>query len=210
MKRQLSFYTFTLLLIIFSGGCAGVSEEARFNVILKEGNFELREYEPQVVVETLVDGDFDEVGNVGFRRLFKYISGNNSAEETISMTAPVTQEKEGVKIPMTAPVTQEKMGEKYSITFLVPSKYTIETVPKPLDENVRIREVQGQLMAAITYSGTWGRKRYDKHKLKLINWMKEKGYEQVGEPVYARYNPPFTPWFLRRNEVLIPVNNGDK
>ena len=182
-----------------------MSEEAKYSVLLKEGDLELRRYEPHIVVETLVDGDFDDVGNVGFRRLFSYISGNNTADESIAMTAPVSQEKGGEKIPMTAPVNQERVGGQYRITFLVPSTYTIETVPTPLDENVRIREVPDRLMVAIRYSGRWSQDRYERHKAELLAWMREKQFEQVGEPVYARYNPPFTPWFLRRNEVLIPI-----
>ncbi len=194
-----------LLSLIMTGGCAGVSEKAKYSVLLKEGELELRRYEPQIVAETIVEGDFDEVGNLAFRRLFEYISGKNRKNETIPMTAPVAQEKEGENIPMTAPVNQEQRGDRWSITFLMPSHYTMESVPVPVDERVLLRAVPERLMAAITYSGTWSLERYEGHKAKLLDWMRQKRLEQVGEPVYARYNPPFTPWFLRRNEVLIPV-----
>lgn len=183
-----------------------MSEKAKYSVILKEGNLELRQYEPQIVAETIVEGAFDEVGNRAFRRLFGYISGNNRKNEKIPMTAPVTQEKEGEKIPMTAPVTQEQRGDRWSITFLLPAEYTIESVPVPVDEQVQLREVPERLMAAITYSGMWNRERYEGHKATLLEWVQQKRFKQVGEPVYARYNPPFTPWFLRRNEVLVPVS----
>jgi hypothetical protein len=198
-------WTTVLLLLIITGGCAGVSEEAKYSVVLNEGDLELRRYEAQIVAETIVEGDFDELGNEAFRRLFGYISGKNRKNEPIPMTAPVSQESEGEKIPMTAPVNQERSGDRWSITFLMPSDYTMQTLPEPVDERVHIREVSERLMAAITYSGTWSRKRYELHKEKLLDWMRDKKFEQAGEPVYARYNPPFTLWFMRRNEVLIPV-----
>ncbi len=100
-------------------------ERAKYTVVEKEGNFELRQYEPYIVAETIVEGDFDEVGNEGFRRLFDYISGKNRKQQSISMTAPVSQEAESEKISMTAPVNQVRVGEKYRITFLMPTKYTI-------------------------------------------------------------------------------------
>jgi effector-binding domain-containing protein len=202
-------WTNVLLFLIITGGCAGVSEEAKYSVVLKEGDLELRRYEPQIVAETIVEGDFDEVGNEAFRRLFGYISGKNRKNQPIPMTAPVSQEKEGEKIPMTAPVNQERRGDQWSITFLMPSQYTMQTLPEPVDDRVHLREVPERLTAAITYSGTWSRKRYELHKEKLLEWMRDKQLEQTGEPVYARYNPPFTLWFMRRNEVLIPVRDNE-
>jgi hypothetical protein len=198
-------YTNLLLLLIMTGGCAGVSEEAKYSVVLKEDGHELRRYNPQIVAETILEGEFDEVGNKAFRLLFDYISGNNTNNKQIPMTAPVSQEKEGEKIPMTAPVSQEQRGDQWSISFLMPSSYTMQTLPAPLDHRVHLLEVPGRLMATITYSGTWSQKRYDFHKKKLFDWMTEKQLVQAGEPIYARYNPPFTLWFMRRNEVLIPV-----
>jgi len=198
-------WTIVLLLLIMTGGCAGVSEEAKYSVVLKEGDLELRRYDPQIVAETIVEGEFNEVGNEAFRRLFGYISGKNRKKEPIPMTAPVSQEREGEKISMTAPVNQEQKGDQWSITFLMPSHFTMQTLPEPVDERVHLREVPERFMAAITYSGIWSRKRYELHKAVLLDWIKAKQLEQVGEPVYARYNPPFTLWFMRRNEVLIPV-----
>ena len=183
-------------------------ERAKYTVVQKEGNFELRQYEPHIVAETTVDGDFDEVGNEGFRRLFDYISGKNRKRQSISMTAPVSQEAESEKIPMTAPVNQVRIGEKYRITFLMPAKYTMETLPEPLDNRVKLKEVPGELIAALRYSGTWSRDHYEEKRIRLQGLLREKGLEPAGEPIFARYNPPFMPWFLRRNEVLIPVGNG--
>ena len=183
-------------------------EKAKYSVLEKEGNFELRKYEPYIVAETIVEGDFDEVGNEGFRRLFDYISGKNRKRQKISMTAPVSQEPESEKISMTAPVNQVRVGEKYRIAFLMPAKYSMETLPEPLDARVKLKEVPGQLIAAFRYSGTWSRDRYQEKRIQLQTLMRQRHLEPSGEPIFARYNPPFMPWFLRRNEVLIPVGNG--
>ena len=109
---------------------------------------------------------------------------------------------------MTAPVTQERKGEKWRITFLMPSEYTLETLPEPLDERVRLRQTPSRLMAALKYSGTWSSQRYEEKEALLMEMIKERGLTQIGVPVWARYDPPFMPWFLRRNEVLIPVQRG--
>jgi hypothetical protein len=180
-------------------------EEAKYKVLEREGDFELRQNEPQIVAETLVEGDFQEVGNEGFRRLYDYISGKNRKQQVIPMTAPVSQEGTSEKIPMTAPVNQEQVGGKWRITFLMPSQYTIETLPEPLDARVKLTKVPGKLMAALSYSGTWSRRRYEEKEGRLKELIRQRGIKIVGEPVFARYNPPFMPWFLRRNEVLIPV-----
>jgi len=180
-------------------------EKAKYTVIEKDGPFELRQYEPQIVAETFVEGDFDEVGDEGFRRLYGYISGKNRKKESISMTAPVSQEATSEKIAMTAPVGQERVGGTWRITFLMPSTYTLKTLPEPLDSSVTLRETAGQLMAAMRYSGTWSREHYQKREAQLLEWIQNRGLRPTGEPVFARYNPPFMPWFLRRNEVLIPV-----
>jgi len=181
------------------------TEEAKYNVLEREGDFELRQYQPHIVAETLVEGDFHEVGNEGFRRLFDYISGNNRKKQTLPMTAPVSQEATSEKIPMTAPVNQEKVGEKWRITFLMPSQYTMETLPEPSDPRVKLTKVPGLLKAALSYSGTWSRGRYEQKEKHLKELIRQRGLKMAGEPVFARYNPPFMPWFLRRNEVLIPV-----
>jgi hypothetical protein len=185
-------------------------ERAQYTVVKKEGNFELRQYEPNLVAETIVEGDFDEVGNEGFRRLFDYISGNNRKQQSISMTAPVSQKAESEKISMTAPVNQVRVGEKYRITFLMPAEYTMETLPEPLDTRVKLKEVPGQLIAAFRYSGTWSEGRYEEKRVRLQELMRQRDLEPAGEPIFARYNPPFMPWFLRRNEVLIPVLSPNK
>jgi hypothetical protein len=180
-------------------------EKAKYEVLEGDGDIEMRQYEPHIVAETMVEGDFEKVGNEGFRRLADYIGGNNRTKQSISMTAPVTQEARSEKIAMTAPVGQERAGGKWRITFLMPSEYTMEDLPEPLDSRVILKEEPGRLMAAIRYSGTWSRAGYEKHKAILEEFIRRRSLTVTGEPVWARYDPPFFPWFLRRNEVLIPV-----
>jgi effector-binding domain-containing protein len=91
---------------------------------------------------------------------------------------------------------------------MMPASYTVETLPEPEDPNITLRQVPDRRMASVRYSGFWSEKRYLRYKLELESWIQERGLTAVGDPIWARYNPPFTPWFLRRNEILIPVNSG--
>ena len=204
LVAAMSFFFFCLASILFGRDVQAI-EETNYKVIESEGDFELRQYPPHIVAETLVERDFIEVGNEAFRRLAGYINGQNRRKQTIPMTAPVSQEVDSVKIPMTAPVNQERSGEKWRITFLMPAQYTIEKLPEPLDSRVELRTVPERRMAALKYSGTWSKSRYEEKKEQLMEQIEKRGLRQIGEPIFARYNPPFMPWFLRRNEVLIPV-----
>ena len=197
-----------LFLITAAGGSMAL-EEAKYTVIMKEGSFELRQYEAHLVAETMVEGDFDAAGTEGFRRLFKFISGENQKKQAISMTAPVSQDASSEKIAMTAPVNQERTGGQWRIAFLMPSEYTLDTLPRPLDPKVLLKKVPARRMAAITYSGTWSKARYEEKKSLLEAFMQKQNWRPIGEPVFARYNSPFTLWFLRRNEVLIPVDGPE-
>jgi len=209
--QRRSIITFLLipLLILSITGNVMATEEVKYAVLEKDGHFELRQYEPCIVAETLVDGDFDEVGNAGFRRLFRYISGDNQTKLPISMTAPVTQEMRSEKISMTAPVTQQKTGNDWSIAFVMPAEYRMDTLPIPTDARITLRAIPARLVAVITYSGTWSKSRYEEHKALLDKMMSKRKLKAAGEYIYARYNPPFTPWFMRRNEVLVPVERID-
>jgi hypothetical protein len=203
-----TLYTITLFLLLslfVLGENSMAIEQTKYTVIEKEGDFEVRQYEPHIVAETFVEGDFDEVGNEGFRRLAGYIFGENRKKHKISMTAPVTLEVSSENIAMTAPVNQEPKDGTWRITFFMPSKYTLEMLPEPLDSRVVLKEVPGALMAALTYSGFWSRERYEQKKVYLETLIQRRGLQPSGEPIFARYDPPFKPWFLRRNEVLIPV-----
>lgn len=179
-------------------------EEAAYRVEFADGDFETRIYEPHILAEVYFD-DFDEAQDRGFGMLFKYISGANRSQAKIAMTAPVSQEPASEKIAMTAPVGQEKSGEGWRFSFMMPAEYTMDTIPEPENEAVSIRQVPERRMAAVRYSGRWTRAGFEKHKALLESWMNERGLMADGEAVWARYNAPWTPWFMRRNEVLIPV-----
>jgi hypothetical protein len=180
-------------------------EKAKYSILAVEKEFELRQYGRQIIAETFVAGDFETAGNEGFQRLFKYISGYNVKAQSIEMTSPVTQGVDSVKIAMTAPVGQENKNGRWRITFLMPSEYTLETLPQPLDERIRLTQDTGRLMAAIKYSGRWSKKLYDENKARLDDYIQKRRLTFTAEPIWARYDPPFMPWFLRRNEILIPV-----
>lgn len=197
------------ILGLLSQVALGGIEKTSYQVIEKHGPIELRLYAAQIVAETTVEGDFKEVGNEGFRRLFKYISGNNRTRQSIAMTAPVGQQPQSEKIAMTSPVGQQKSGDQYLITFMMPSHYTMETLPEPNDPRVTLRQIPEHYAVAIRYSGTWSQSRYDSHLAKLNDFIARRGFVVHGEPFFARYDPPFMPFFLRRNEILFEISKPE-
>ena len=191
--------------MLVGGGNAMAIEEANYTVVEKADNFEIRDYAPHTLAETVVTGSLEDAGNKAFNRLFEYISGNNQSSAKVAMTAPVSQEPSGEKIDMTAPVGQQAAGERWVVSFMMPASYTLETLPKPMDPAVTLRAVPARRMAAIRYSGFWSEEGYLRNKAALESWIEKKGYKAIAEPVWARYNAPFSLWFLRRNEVLISI-----
>lgn len=191
------------------------TEEPKHDVLETRDGFEVRLYEPQVVAETLVTGEFGGGGNEGFRRVAGYIFGGNDGGRKIAMTAPVAQERspgtrDGARIAMTAPVAQEKTGEGWTVAFVMPAEHTMATLPKPNDPRITLREVPARSVAAVTFSGTWGAERFDAVARELLGKLDAAGFAPSGPPVFARYNPPWTPWFLRKNEVLVPLRDDPK
>jgi effector-binding domain-containing protein len=205
IKRSIQI-VIAVMVIMISVMDAMAIEEAKYKVVEKDNRFEIRDYTPHILAETIVEGDLKEAGNKAFNRLFRYISGDNRSRKKVAMTAPVSQQPMGEKIEMTAPVGQRRVQEKWAVSFMMPASYTIETLPEPEDPNITLRQVPARRMASVRYSGFWTEKRYLRYKSELESWIKEKGLTIVGDPMWARYNPPFTPWFLRRNEILIPIS----
>lgn len=181
------------------------TEEAPYEVVSSEGDFELRDYAAQIVAEVIVNDDFSSAGNSAFRPLFKYISGDNTAQADIAMTSPVSQVKQNQEIAMTSPVGQRASSDGWAVSFMMPAEMTMDTVPRPNNPAVTIREIPAHRMATVRYSGRWTEKRYQEHLARLLSWVETQGLSVNGEPVFARYNAPFTPWFMRRNEILLPV-----
>jgi hypothetical protein len=181
-------------------------EQPRYAVLQRDGNFELRRYEPYIVAEIEVSASFEEAGNVAFRPLAAYIFGENRGSEKMEMTAPVTQTPRGEKIGMTAPVIQSTAASGvYMVSFVMPSRYTMATLPLPMDERIHFREVPSTLAAAWTYRGGWSQARYAKEEKALRAALVKAKRTALGPAVWARYNAPYWPWFMRRNEILVEV-----
>lgn len=190
---------------VFGAMPAMATEEAKYTVVKKEEAFELRDYAPHILAETVVEGDINDASNKAFGRLFGYISGKNQSRNKVAMTAPVSQAPAAEKIAMTAPVGQQSVGNKWAVSFMMPASYTMQTLPKPDDSSVILREVPARRVASIRYSGLWSEARYLEHKSQLEAWIRKNKMKAAGEASWARYDPPFKPWFMRRNEILIPV-----
>jgi len=156
---------------------------------------EIRRYEPYLTAETTVRGSMERAGNSGFRALARYIFGHNETENGMS-----------TKISMTTPVTQEQDGDEFRIRFMMPSSYDADSLPTPKDADISIHQVGERRLAAITYSGRWSQSGYEQQLAQLSDTIERSGLTAVGEPVWARYDPPWKPWFLRRNEVLLEID----
>jgi hypothetical protein len=205
MRRATS--PFAVFALALWGATAMAIETPKFQVLKHYDDFETREYPGYLVAETEVEGEQTEVGNEAFSRLGGYIFGKNKGEKKIAMTAPVAQQaEEGAKIEMTAPVAQSRTGPRsFKVQFMMPAGFTLETLPEPKDPRVHLKALPPRRFAVIHYSGTWSQKNYDDHLAQLRQAMKREGLSPQGPPVWARYDPPFKPWFLRTNEILVPV-----
>lgn len=184
---------------------ASAIEEPKYTVVRQYDGFEIREYAPYLVAEVVVPGPSEEAGNQGFRILAGYIFGKNKGERKIAMTVPVAQAPAPAKIEMTAPVTQAAVSGGYVVQFSMPGEYTLETLPEPLDPQVKLKEVPGGRFAVIRYSGTWSERNYTEHLEKLERGVEAAGLRTTGSPIYSRYNAPFVPWFMRRNEIWLKL-----
>jgi hypothetical protein len=200
------------IVLLGAAGAAVAVEEPQYRIERDYGSFEVRVYPPTVVAETVVSGGFGDGTNEGFRRLAGYIFGANDGNRKIAMTAPVGAEPArgapGTKIAMTAPVGAERSTDGWTVTFTMPSSFTMASLPVPDDARVRLREVPARRVAAVRFSGTWGAERFEDAARKLVADARAEGLQPAdAPPVFARYNPPWTPWFLRRNEVLVPLGS---
>lgn len=200
---------------ILIASTALATEEPKYTLLEKSEPFELRSYAPLIVAEVKVEGDLDAASNQGFRLIAAYIFGKNQVAEKISMTAPVgiesAEPNQSAKIAMTAPVSIEgnKANEgasgQWTVSFVMPSEYTLASLPKPLNPQVKIREVPAEKRAVITFSGFYNEEKVQEKTQALRDWMKTKNLRPASEPQFARYNPPWTLPFMRRNEVMIRV-----
>jgi effector-binding domain-containing protein len=184
-------------------------DEPKYRIIEEAEDIEVREYQSYLVAETIVEGSFEDAGSLGHRILASYISGDNTKQESIEMTTPVSQEAvedNGEKIEMAVPVSQEEVANGvYRIAFVMPERFTLETLPAPQDERIELKEIPARKVVVIKYSGTWSSENYAEHEAQLQDFIRKNNYKIKGEPVWARYDPPWIPWFMRRNEIMIEV-----
>ena len=180
-------------------------EEPKFQVIRKIGTVELRQYDPYVVAEVVVDAPAEDAGKRAFPILAGYIFGKNKGDKKFAMTAPVIQTAAPMKMEMTAPVTQSAVQSGIQVQFLLPASVSLEFAPEPMDSRVNLRLVPASQLAAISYSGTWSKTNYDENLIKLQAALAAAGVATHGLPVFARYNGPMTPFFMRRNEIWLAL-----
>jgi hypothetical protein len=180
-------------------------EEPDYEVTSRFDGVELRKYAPYVVAEVVLDTPAADAGNQAFPILAGYIFGKNKGEKRFEMTAPVTQSAEPVRLEMTAPVTQARVAGGTRVQFVLPKGVTLETAPEPIDPRVQLRQVPATTWAVIRYSGAWTEANYLEHLAELTTALEAAGVATQGEPVLARYNSPFTPWFMRRNEIWLAL-----
>lgn len=212
-----SYFKFLVssVVLVFSSGCSvfGVEtvEEAPYQMVQKEMQFEIRDYASLVVAETRVNATFKEAGSKAFRKLFAYISGENEISEKIAMTSPVISDTEasdsGKSIAMTAPVISQKDGNEWRYRFVLPQSYSLDSAPRPLNPEVTLAEIPARRVAALRYTGRSTAAKQTEQAQALDTWIMSQGLVSQSQPRWAGYNPPWTlPWF-RRNEVLIDVSS---
>ena len=199
---------------LFSLGCSvfGVQTggELKYEVIEKDDKKEIRYYPSYIVARVTVD-DKEDPDSSAFRILADYIFGKNKSKSQISMTAPVITAEQSEEISMTAPVIMKpEANNKMTMSFSMPSKYTMEELPEPIDKRVKLATVSEHYVAALKYSWFMNKDKNSKLAKKLKNWLKTKpNFAPVSDPYFAGYNPPWTIPFLRRNEVLIKLKKNE-
>lgn len=181
------------------------TEEPEYEVVRTLAGAEVRQYAAYAVAEVAVAGPAEEAGNQAFPILAGYIFGKNKGGRKLAMTAPVTQAVAAQKLEMTAPVTQTAAAGGFAVQFVLPKGVTAASAPIPLDARVTLRDAVPTQVAVIRYSGFWSTSNYDEHLAKLHVAMRAAELAWTGEPVYARYNGPLTPWFMRRNEIWLQL-----
>ncbi len=203
--KRIAWFGAVVAFVLLLGGPALAVEEPAFHTVAREGAFEIRDYPQLVVAEVTVSGDQKSAASRGFRLLAGYIFGGNQGGRSIAMTAPVIEAPAGVKIAMTAPVTQTEAGREWVVRFNMPHTYTLETLPRPKDARVHLREAPAARLAVIRFSGLAEPGAVAARTAELKAWVQRRKLQPVGPASLAQYDPPWTLWFMRRNEVMIPI-----
>lgn len=233
MKRKIFIIVAMLVPLALFAVAVMSPDEPEFRLVEQFDDFQLREYTPFVVAETQVDGGFEDSGSRAFQVLIDYIQGGNQGGRNLPMMAPVNQqpmnqqqvnqqqanqqpidqgiaadgERIGQDIAGRAPITQRgaETADHWLFQFVMAKEYILPMLPAPLDERVALRQMPARLVAARRYSGGWDEQAYRDNEQVLLERLRHERLKPVGAPVFARYNAPFVPWFLRRNEVLVEV-----
>lgn len=186
------------------------SEEIAYSVIKSDENIELRQYQPANAAQITMAGTRKEAANKAFMPLFNYIQGNNIASEKIPMTTPVSQaatKAASQKIPMTTPVSSQQTGEgEWVVSFYMPNEMSVNEVPTPKDERITIKHIPEKAMAAIQFSGRPSHDELEEYADKLRQYLEANAINYNNDPLFAFYNSPQTPDFMRRNEVLFEID----
>ena len=211
---RLNTHTLLALLVGFLGMESAMAiEEPKYEVRISQAPFELRHYAPTLIAQTIVEGDMDAASNKGFRLIADFIFGNNLAAGSeqaakIAMTAPVTVEPQSSKIAMTAPVTiepQSGSAQQWRVHFVMPSQYTLATIPKPKNSAVTLHELPSKYFVVHRYSGFNTEARVQEKTDEALAWAKQQSLKVVGTPQLSRYDPPWTLPMFRRNEIMVEV-----
>ena len=176
-------------------------ETPAYEVIKSQGKIEIRQFEPMIIAEVHVQGERADAVSKGFRLLADYIFGNNTTRQNIAMTAPV-QQRESTQIAMTAPIQQHSTKDSWLVSFVMPSEYSMESLPEPKNDRVTLKKIPSQQFIVITFSGTSSDENVREHEEELIEFTKANNISVTGRSKYAFYNPPWTLPLMRRNEVM--------
>lgn len=199
----------TILVLSTLTGLAMATEEPAYTSILQEAPFEIREYPSLIAAEVTVSGERSAAVSAGFRLLAGYIFGGNTRKQSIAMTAPVIQnESPNEKIAMTAPVMQSPDPSGWIIRFIMPASYTLETLPTPNDPKVRLVSLPPKRLAVVRFSGIVDDNDVEQQTAVLRTFIAKQKLTAIDTPSLARYDPPWTLWFLRRNEIMLEVTSA--
>lgn len=208
MRKKMLWFVIPGLVVLGAalwGPIVSDVEQAQYTVVESHGTIEIRDYAPKIVAQTEVTGERKEAISQGFRIVADYIFGNNTSSDKVAMTAPVMQQQ-SKKIAMTAPVMQQGDDNHWAVAFVMPGEYTMETLPKPNNDQVKLIEIPAKRFVVIGFSGLASQSNIQQQTSKLHTFMKSRNVNGVSTPAYAFYNPPWTLPFLRRNEIMIEVS----
>ena len=208
MKKKyiitVSIILFILIVGVFAGPVTSYVEKPDYDIIASNENIEIRRYGPMIVAEVEAKGNRENIAGSEFSILADYIFGNNTMQNSIAMTAPV-QQQQSKAIAMTSPVQQQLTGEVWTVSFVMPSEYNMDTLPKPNNDRVKLREVPSKKFIVIRFSGTNSDDNIDEHEKQLMEYITNNEIKMRGTIKYAFYDPPWTLPIMRRNEVMAEI-----